>query len=239
MSDSELRELERRYRASGSVQAEAAWLRARVQAGELALDCLKLAALLGHEGAHGVLGEAAPEPTLILREWDHPVEFNTLFDMVRDCADCGCEALVRLIVALSRHLLPLFERERTADFGPRAAIEISERWLVEPDKVSLTMLRDAGWAAGASSDDVVFEDSVAHQVAELAQRAAEAAQNAHASDRERTLASAEDAALQALHSLDPEEAVQLEAAVRAELVPWALGTLDPVAGRARTRTHGL
>lgn len=238
MTDSDLRALERRFRSSGSIQDEVAWLRGRLQAGEVALDGLRLAALLGHEGARGALGEAAPQPTLVFREWDQPVEFNPLFNMVRDCADCGSEALVRLTVALSRHLLPWFERARTSDSGPRVAIETSERWLVGPDKVSLTMLREAGWAAGASSDDVIFEDVMAHQVAELAQRTAEAAQNAHAGDHRRTLLSAEGAALEALRTRDPEDAVQLEAAVSSELVPWALGLSDPVAERARARTQG-
>jgi hypothetical protein len=51
MTDSNLRELERQFHASGSVEDEAAWLRARAQAGELSEERLELAAYCGHEAA--------------------------------------------------------------------------------------------------------------------------------------------------------------------------------------------
>lgn len=51
MSDLGLRELERRFRASGSVEDEAAWLRGRVQAGELEHGKLELAAGVGWPAA--------------------------------------------------------------------------------------------------------------------------------------------------------------------------------------------
>lgn len=51
MSDSSLREVERRFRASGSVEDEAAWLRARLQAGALEQSKLELAAYCGHPAA--------------------------------------------------------------------------------------------------------------------------------------------------------------------------------------------
>ena len=57
MTDSHLRELERRFRASGSVEDEAAWLRARVQAGELEQSKLELAAYCGHAPAIRCLSE--------------------------------------------------------------------------------------------------------------------------------------------------------------------------------------
>jgi hypothetical protein len=62
VSDQRLRELERRFRASGSVEDEATWLRARMQAGELEQSKLDLAAHCGHEGARAALGENAPAP---------------------------------------------------------------------------------------------------------------------------------------------------------------------------------
>ncbi len=55
MSDERLRELERRFRVSGSVENEAAWLRARMQAGELEQSKLELAAHLGYQAAICVL----------------------------------------------------------------------------------------------------------------------------------------------------------------------------------------
>ena len=62
MSDESHRELERRFRTSaGSVEDEAAWLRARLQAGELSEERLGLAAYLGHHAARLVLGQAVQE----------------------------------------------------------------------------------------------------------------------------------------------------------------------------------
>jgi hypothetical protein len=61
VTDSRLRDLERRHRLTGSVEDEAAWLRARVQAGELEQSKLELAASLGHAAAAQLL-TVAPLP---------------------------------------------------------------------------------------------------------------------------------------------------------------------------------
>ncbi|MEZ6187858.1 MAG: hypothetical protein R3F62_22965 [Planctomycetota bacterium] len=58
LSDTVLRELERRFRASGNVEDEAAWLRARVQAGELEPRKLELAAYCGCAGALRAMPDA-------------------------------------------------------------------------------------------------------------------------------------------------------------------------------------
>lgn len=57
VTDSNLRELERRFRASGSVAGEAAWLRARAQAGELGQSTLELSANCGHEASRDALAQ--------------------------------------------------------------------------------------------------------------------------------------------------------------------------------------
>lgn len=62
MSDTDLRELERRFRATGAVEDEATWLRGRLKAGGLSQQSLDLAAYLGHEGARAALGASAPLP---------------------------------------------------------------------------------------------------------------------------------------------------------------------------------
>jgi hypothetical protein len=63
MSDARLRELERRWQESGSVEDEAALLAARTRAGQLEPCALRLQAYLGHPAARRALGED-PEPTL-------------------------------------------------------------------------------------------------------------------------------------------------------------------------------
>ena len=55
MSDSKLRELERRWREKGSVEDEITYLRERLRVGELTRERLELAAYCGHEGAKRAL----------------------------------------------------------------------------------------------------------------------------------------------------------------------------------------
>ena len=82
MTDSHLRELERRFRASGSAEDEAAWLRARVQAGELAEHHLALAAYLGSPAAELVTPPEHMEEFLaVLEEQGGPIqETRNLFE---------------------------------------------------------------------------------------------------------------------------------------------------------------
>lgn len=51
MADDRLRELERRFRETGAAQDEAAWLRERLRAGALDEERLRLAALFAHDAA--------------------------------------------------------------------------------------------------------------------------------------------------------------------------------------------
>lgn len=67
MSDERLRELERRHREEGTVEAEAAWLVARLRAGDVARDDVALDAYLRHAPAQMALGEP-PEPVVFADE---------------------------------------------------------------------------------------------------------------------------------------------------------------------------
>lgn len=69
MSDDRVRILERRFRASGSVEDEAAWLRARGQIGELNEEQLRLAAFVDHQPARLALGDQAPTAPWDIRGW--------------------------------------------------------------------------------------------------------------------------------------------------------------------------
>lgn len=65
VTDTRLRELERRYKQSGTVKDEAAWLLERVRAGELTDAQLQLFALLGHQGAASAVGTVPDRPTRV------------------------------------------------------------------------------------------------------------------------------------------------------------------------------
>ncbi len=69
MSDARLRELERRWKETGSPDDEAAYLLERVRVGDLTRERLELAAYCGHEGARKATGAPDPLPEVVLHEW--------------------------------------------------------------------------------------------------------------------------------------------------------------------------
>lgn len=62
MSDDHLRAAERRWRETGSLEDEAAWLTLRLRSGALPLEVLELAAYADHPAACAVLAKEAPYP---------------------------------------------------------------------------------------------------------------------------------------------------------------------------------
>jgi hypothetical protein len=73
MSDQKLRELERRWKETGSTEDEAAYLLERVRVGDLTRERLELAAYCGHEGARKATSAQTPAP----------VELSDLFRVLR------------------------------------------------------------------------------------------------------------------------------------------------------------
>lgn len=67
--DTGLRDLERRWRASGDPADEARLLAERLRLGELTRERLELAAFVGHIGARTALGDGAPAGRVPLRRW--------------------------------------------------------------------------------------------------------------------------------------------------------------------------
>lgn len=122
VGDHKLRELERRWRETGAVEHETAYLRERVRVGELTLDRLELAALAGSAACAAVLGRGPGEAMLVrselervllligparlariavaiarqgLSQWELSLEFDGRPDMERiRSVVCGAEALI-------------------------------------------------------------------------------------------------------------------------------------------------
>lgn len=69
MSDAKLRELERLWRGTGAVDAEAAYLLERVRIGDLKRERLVLAAYCGHLAARLAVGDAAPAVPSDVKSW--------------------------------------------------------------------------------------------------------------------------------------------------------------------------
>lgn len=183
MSDARLRELERRWLESGSLEDQAAWLNARVAAGELARERLELAARCGHEGALQALsGPWRNRATRFHAELRRAAE--QLLDPRREQFASGCallaaalsdggwatQVLLNLDVRLERLRRDLLEAQTMRDAAtlPLAELLAAARreadeletggWALGPEHVLLAALRSEVDAAG----EVLREHGLAH-----------------------------------------------------------------------------
>lgn len=99
MSDRRLRELERRWKESQSVEDEGNYLRERVRVGDLTEQQLALAAHWGHEGASRALGRAW-KPTDLWRLLSSPETRRSWFDDVERLY--GTARAIELVCNLGR-----------------------------------------------------------------------------------------------------------------------------------------
>lgn len=237
MSDADLRELERRFRASGSVDDEAAWLRARVRTGVLEIRNLELAANCGHEAAQIAALREGLSPgqerlnygtaLAYSRAWAKPVEAH------------GHEARLRSILALAHAALAVFERCHADDRRPRGLLEQVEAAFLSPD----TERTRAVVARCDALGGVVPGDEVGQGVSARRARAAQAAWRevigtgyyvGGKTDGPQMVAIAIDCAKTAFGG-GRKGLIQATKTVRAELVPWLLGYSDPVCERVEAR----
>ncbi len=117
MSDEKLRELERRFKETGSVEDEAVWLKERVRVGDLTQERLELAAALGAVSAALAMDEPRQEP---------PEDRAALMSILRESGD---GALARGAIAVARAVLPAWISAWPEDDRPVKAIEAAEAWL--------------------------------------------------------------------------------------------------------------
>ncbi|MGE0709047.1 MAG: hypothetical protein AB7N76_00135 [Planctomycetota bacterium] len=143
LTDSALRELERRFRASGDLDDEAAWVRARVKAGELEERRAELAALCGHAGAARATGVERFEyrDSESLRSWAEVA-------LQRGPG----EHYLRAIVAARQVRLALWvfwEQDEPSESdhvrGERECIRRAERWIVTRSQDLLRELDEVPW----------------------------------------------------------------------------------------------
>jgi hypothetical protein len=133
VTDHALRESERRWKETGSVEDEAVYLRERLRAGELPLDRLQLAAWLGSEAACLVVPEkpatGAPEDRvraaadLGINRTNADLEWWLL-----GLGNWGPETCVRAGLAVARLVLPYCVPIDDCD----AALTAAEKWIASP-----------------------------------------------------------------------------------------------------------
>ena len=124
MSDSKLRELERRWRETQSVEDEAAYLRERVRVGDLTQERLELAARTGLPAAETVTGLKRIDRT---SEWLHAIGSSS-----REAAIAAAWGAIQPVVTLLAKS-PAFDS--AAKFS-----EVISRWLQTPSAATRNAL---------------------------------------------------------------------------------------------------
>lgn len=122
LSDIDLRTLERRFRDSGRVEDEAAWLRSRRRVKQLPDERLWLAAYVGHPAAVRVFYEDRPEQVWL------PQTPQQVDCWVRGLEQWGQTTLVRAAVSVAWSLLAIHADEPAF----RIALQRAELWILEP-----------------------------------------------------------------------------------------------------------
>ncbi len=221
MGDQGLRELESKWRSSGALEDEAAWLSARVAKGHLQGSRLSLAAWLGHPAAR----EAADEPPGFYSDliWWEEKEFRQAGDYL---ARYGSEAMTRVLLA------SCWARPRThrlTKSGPRRrALSLVEAALVgvREDPPALRAFLDRSRPkARAQQSGPAWDRACERHQSDLLSRLVEF----HLDPSPTALRAAWEA-----DGLDLDS--QEEA--RQEVAPWALGYSDPLRLRVEARQRG-
>jgi len=207
VSDANLRELERRWRKTGDVEDEAVWLLERVRAGELGRSELNLAAYCGHEAARRSLGSAAP----VVRS--NPRKFAR-----------------RLSGRLSR------------DASLRAAIGLGELVRRRRDQTNQQLSHAILWTTRALLRRGPIENAHDAWTAVTGNRRVELLPEVEGIDftflhpRHQSPPNYSDVLSEALSYVEALGLRELSlAAMREDLVPWALGYSDPVRDRVEAR----
>jgi hypothetical protein len=157
VTDARIREAERRWRTSGSVEDGAAFLRERLRREQLPLLHVQAAAFLGDRAAAAVSPSCWPEPRV--REIDaarlqRVLELGLDERLLREWA-CRC----------AEHVLPLYEKRVAGDLRPRRAIEAGRARLAPFSNLHLLDQAAAGaWSAAESAG----QDLAAHGAAKAA-----------------------------------------------------------------------
>lgn len=214
MSDQRSRELERAFRATGSVADEAAWLGARLRAGEVEQTKVELAVFLGSGAARLVIGDRAPIHT-------RPPRSGVKGFVRKGLAQWGHVVLVRAAIAAAR--LVVRDDEDLPEAVGRGNLHLAEEYAIEPRQALMRALvlplpqpRDERWhsrwwACFGCTCTLSALDIGGPQPGWHAKDTAESVAKVVGGD------------------------AAVRAGIVAELLPWALGYSDPVRERVDAR----
>jgi hypothetical protein len=228
MTDARLRDMERRWRESGSATGEAGYLTERTRAALLRPDMLALAAFLGHAAARLALPDDAPPEMGVVEPWNRwLLEWS---ERLRRLPAWDTALYARAALA-AFEASPEFNdqrrewrRQHPADPRPEEAIASLEAFALCPcvehargrkagGRLAHSARRDpAAWGTGAD-----FFNGYLLAVWE---------------------ATGQESPYDLLHTLadpTPEDHRRIVEVVSRELIDWALGISDPVRERANAR----
>ena len=242
MSDQRLRELERKWRESGTVEDEAAYLREQVRVGDITREGLEIGASFGDEIARFTLADQAPSllPAGSLEE---------LLEMIKSCSK---QVVIRAALAAVRAAGCSSIEDWDADYVDfhHQLIEAACDWLRCPcddhmDQAwtishSDTKLRESpryDWSNDRDYREYCNQQYSRWRSADRVAYAAKRAVKACACREHRSHAIGITAQFASPIAIDAIKQVALEMeeqvvwqAIRDALIPWALGRGDPVLG---------
>lgn len=182
MSDERIRELERRFKETGSVEDEAAWLKERVRVGDLTEERLSLAAYCGHKAARTAQGRQSSYqvPESRLRSW-----FNGLVW----AAWSSKPVVVRAANAAARFSVTDWSKQWQTPDDLLAALQAVDAWLDCPCPQHRSRAKEASDKARIAAYDLEEEHGIELgmapiQSASFAARSAAAATEADSSSEE-------------------------------------------------------
>ncbi len=227
MSDVRLRELERRFKESGSLEDEAAWLLERVRVGRLDPTKLELAAHVGHPAA----ARACERELEVL-------DSSRLEQVLRGLRPWGDECTARAACAAGWAVCSLIAEEQGPDEGPvdylipRLALRAFEDWILCPCETHERHTKSAG-ARGYRllMKDVSWEEGDPRSLAAYCVIYAVRCTTVESS----IACTGPDGNLTTILRLASEAgATGLAASVQRDLIQWALGA-DPIKARVKAR----
>jgi hypothetical protein len=215
MSDERLRALERRWRETGTVQDEAAYLLERVRVGDLRESRLELAAHVGHQAAGMAIGKGTsgprrgPRGDWTLLEDSEEIEWYRKADQLG-----GDEALLRVVAAVFNRSQNAHDRPHSPQSLLFVQLENATLSLAMQDFLVMGMHRTSDWGMTRTIAGWLEDWGVGRHSAPL-----------------RTIV-----AYGLLGSMiRPDAGITAQEAVREELAPWLLGYSDPVRERVEAR----
>ena len=221
MTDLHLREPERRFRESGSVEDEAAWLRARIQAGELTQDRLDIAAALGHEPSSQHSSYTLPQFVAALFSAWGGFDWGELGLPAPRGWPFGAEVALRSAIGLVRCRVARFAGSPPVE---NALALLDSRTADRPERTLMRALEELGeftlaQAGGEPQDCDGWLETLRGLLLDSSVTGIAAAFDWTWGDVETG------------HLITNE----LRTGLRAELLPWALGYSDPVLKRVESR----